>query len=473
MTAADFISAKVPQPSDMTSRDWERVQASVRGRAFFMATVLEGEILSLFQKWSVEVAAGRVNKARAREEIRLGLTRLGYKPAPGTEGSIKDLRSFRRIEVVLAANEALAAGSVAYDRALAGELLYPAKQLRRVALRKEPRNWPARFRAAAAGLEAQGVNTAELAAHVRHPVWRAISDFDLPHPPYAWGSGMGDKSVRLDTALQWGVAELPLTPPGSTEVPAQTHKAAPVLTPGLNDGLSMAAQVELPEVREAVAARLRGAAVWERAPREKKGAKEGWRLVYRDPNGASPLPPAEVPRVVRAQPEPDAPTYQADAAGRYAAEGPNSFTPGSDALYDFARLVHRVEPGAGGGGAFAPLWHAREFPGEDAAQLFISMLDDGIMPRAGWPFMECSTEAGLALADMERTRSGLIQGGVPVVFVVRGSVTGRDLRPLLRALTNAEEAVPGVFLEAGTRLRVLSVEEVRGLRTVVCEEVRA
>ena len=57
----------------------------------------------------------------------------------------------------------------------------------------------------AAGQPAEGVNVGEMAAHITHPIWKAISRFGNPYPVYDFNSGMGDKILRLDEAKRLGV----------------------------------------------------------------------------------------------------------------------------------------------------------------------------------------------------------------------------------------------------------------------------
>lgn len=455
----------------MTSRDWSRVQAEVRERAFFMAAVEEARILSAFQGVIAEVAEGKINKARARELIRERLASLGYVAKPGTEGSIKDLSSSRRIDLVVDTNFAMVQNAVAYDARIAGAALMPGQQLVRLQRKKEPRNWPKRFAEAAATLPAQGVNVEEMAAHVMSAVWRGISDFGHPYPPFAFGSGMGLRALNRAKSAALLIDQLPLSPPGSTATPAQMHAAAPVLRPSLNEGLSASVEGFTKEAIERLERNLRGVA----RVRTAKGAKSA-KIEYLEPNGSTPLAPQEVARVVSTEVLPGAPRYQYDAAEVYAAEGPGAFRPGSDALYDFARLVHRTRPVGEVEGAEVPvLWAGRLFASEGDAEFFISMLEEGLAPRPGWPLLACGMDLAGALMGASRDRYALPPGadGVRVVLVISNAVSARDLRPLLAKITGAAEAVPGVFLEAGVRLRVTGVETISGVRRVTCEEVKA
>ena len=455
--AADLLEQKVKIPSDFTSRDWARVQADVRARAFFMSTVEEAVILDVFQRASQQLADGREAPARLREIIREELKTLGYTPKPGAEGGIKDLTSTRRIQVVLETNHDMVMGSLAYDRQIKGEALYPAKRMVRVHNRKIPRDWPGRWRSAAQQVPAEGLNADNMSAHVRHPVWRVLNVFGNAHPPYDWNSGMGDEMIRKDQAKALGVATVPLTPQGSTTTPAQTHPDGEIITPSLNDGLQATVPVISPGIRAEVLKKLAGAAQWDEVEPGR------WRIRYLDPNGTTPITAEQARTVIAAQPLPGAPTYQLDAVEKYLKKGPK-FTTGSDALYDFARLVHRIEPTAMPEGQ--PLYAAARFASKSQAEEWLTALPKGIPPRPGWPFLAASMRPALAAAQLTGGE------GIKVALVIQGATTCRDLRPAIAAITGSmDEVAPGFFFEAGAKFEVLAVQIARDLLQITCKEV--
>lgn len=457
MTPAELLRTKVKIPSDFTSRDWARVQAEVRARAFFMSTVEEAVILDVFQRGSEQLAAGREGPARLREIMREELKALGYRPKPGTEGSIKDLTSAKRMDVVMKTNTSMVHGSLAYDRQLKGEALYPAKRMIRVAPRKMPRNWPERWRKSAEVVPEEGINAGDMSAHVRHPIWRMLNVFGHAHPPYDWGSGMGDEMIRKDHAKELGVATLPLTPQGSTTTPAQTHPDAEVIAPSINDGLAVTVPVNSPAIRRAVVAKLAGAAAWDEV---KPGQ---WRIRYLDPNGSTPITSEQARKVIAAQPLPGAPTYQLDAVRKYLKKG-QKLDPGSDALYDLARLVHRIEPTPMSEGQ--PLHAAVRFASKSQAEDWILGMHKGIPPRPGWPFLAASLRPALAAAHLTGGE------GVKVALRIEGATSVRDLRPAIAAITGSvDEVAPGFFFEAGAKFEVLGVQILRDVLQITCREI--
>lgn len=449
-SVSEFLSRKVPVPSEMLTRDWDRVELATRERAFFMASVTQAEILDAYKFSAEEVAAGRLNSARAAEITRERLIQLGYKPAPGTEGGIKDLTSWRRLKVTIETNVAMAQGWAGYERQVRAALVFPGKRMVRLVNKREPRNWPQRWRMAAGSVPAQGLNVGDMSAHIFHPVWRRISRFNAPYPLYDFGSGMGDKQLKKAESETLGIAKPP--PAGPVDTPADVPGSG-VITPGLNETLEATPEVRSKAVKRSLEEQLGGTAKW-----------EGEKLVYLDPNGTRPDTAEQLAKIVGKRTFPGAPTYQLEAAQQYASEGPDRFSRGSDALYDLARLVHRTQP------MERPpvLWHGRTFEDDFQREVWLEALAAGepILPLPGWPFMALDTAAEVALAQLE---GGSARG---VVISIRGAVSARDLRPTLNTLTTGGDPQPGIFMEAGRRLRILkTTRDSRGVVHLICEEI--
>jgi len=448
LTPAEFIARKTPVPSEMLTRDWDRVRGDIKERAFFMAAVTRAEILDVFHQVSQDMAANKVGDARAQEIVREKLTQMGYAPAPGTEGSIKDLSSWRRLQTTLTTNRDLALGYARYQRQLQSMEFFPAKRMVRDVLKKEPRDWPARWRTSGAGGPAEGLNIADMSAHVTHPVWVRLSRFAVPYPPFDFGSGMGDRIIPLSQAEKLGVATRP-----PAEEPTATPATVPgvgLIKPSFNETLEAKPEIKSPAVREDLARTMKGTARW-----------EGDRFVYLDPNGTRPATGADLAAVIGARAFPGQPTYQSDAAALYAVEGEAAFRAGSDALYDMARLVHRCLPSS----IAAPLWAARNFPTQEALMAFLASLEGGFKPAPGWPFLACDLALEAVLGRLPDALTNAL------VLTIRAAVSARDLRAVMRTVTRGADVVPGIFLEAGTRLRVVREQTVAGVRQVICEEV--
>ena len=68
--------------------------------------------------------------------------------------------------------------------------VWPCQELIEVEVCKEPCNWPERWVQAGGKLYA-----GRMIARKDDPVWFAISRFNLPYPPFDFGSGMGVRDV--------------------------------------------------------------------------------------------------------------------------------------------------------------------------------------------------------------------------------------------------------------------------------------
>lgn len=225
MTPAERILGKALVASPMKSADWSSIQAGLRDRAFFSATVDDARRLAVMREAVSKVAAGELDESQARLAIREALERTGYqRPDDVKEGSIRDLYSQRRLDLIIQTNVAEARGYVRYlegtsEGALAA---FPCQELVRTQNRKAPRNWPEIWKGHGGSLYGSG----RMIALKTDPIWTAISRFGHPWPPFDFGSGMGVRDVGRREAIRYGVIS-PDDPPPKPPKP-----------PRFNDGLA-------------------------------------------------------------------------------------------------------------------------------------------------------------------------------------------------------------------------------------------
>lgn len=160
--------------------------------------------------------------ATARVEIRELQRQLGYSPTPGEEGTIKDLSSDKRIDLVIKTNQQLSQGAGDFIRQNDEDVidLFPALELYRLEAREKERDWEQRWRIACAvandpkaagALEMHG----RMVALKSSGVWQALGDGEggfsdtlgNPFPPFAFNSGMWTREVDREDAESLGVIE--------------------------------------------------------------------------------------------------------------------------------------------------------------------------------------------------------------------------------------------------------------------------
>lgn len=161
------------------------------------------------------------NPATARQNLREQLRALGYAPADGESGTIKDLASDARLDLVIKTNTEIAqgAGQFVQQNAFAETVAaYPALEFFRLEERKDPRDWEQRWRIAAqvAGdAKAAGVLefTGRMVALKSSDIWQQLGDgaggyedtLGNPYPPFAFNSGMFTEEVSRASAEQLGL----------------------------------------------------------------------------------------------------------------------------------------------------------------------------------------------------------------------------------------------------------------------------
>lgn len=225
----------------------------VRGRSVFMARVTQAEFLAEL-KWGIDQLLGpKGDFALLRRNLKDLLARVGYTPEkgfPGDEaldipaaepGSLQDLTSDRRLNLVLSTQIGLMQGASQRSRGLAAEAVqdYPAWELVRVGQRKVPRGstpaagmgWARRWLQSGGDFLGDG----RMIADKRSPVWEQLGSgtlfddgLDAPHPPFAFSSGMGWREISRAEAESLGVTlldDLPAPAVADTSSP----KGPPVL----------------------------------------------------------------------------------------------------------------------------------------------------------------------------------------------------------------------------------------------------
>lgn len=253
--ALAHLAAKRVLPTDLDSAGLRELDAGLRRQSLFSARTMIEEYLDDV-KAKVESVLSPVqavregqdqtvtegyNPATARAAMREELKRLGYAPSEDEAGTIKDLSSDARLNLVVKTNVELAQGAGHFvqqnDPAVVD--LYPALELIRFEQKEKERDWAARWRFAAreagdlkayAALELHG----RMVALKSSGIWKALGDgaggysdsLGNPFPPFAFNSGMWTQDVGRADATDLGLIQ-----PGQTAEPAEFDLATLFTSP--------------------------------------------------------------------------------------------------------------------------------------------------------------------------------------------------------------------------------------------------
>lgn len=236
-------------PTSLTSAELRKLGAEFHRNNFTSAQTLLEDLLTQYksdvekiinpqtQQRSDRITADNpqgnvsvgLNPTEARVRAKELLKKFSYAPSPEDAGTIKDLSSDPRINLVVKTNRDVSQGAGWFIQSQAQAVLdaFPAQELVRIEARKEPRNWNANWRLAASisgDTDALRVleTTGRMIARKDSPIWLALGELDgglgNPFPPFAFGSGMGVRDIGYSMAVQ-----LQLVKPGEKIEPQELN----------------------------------------------------------------------------------------------------------------------------------------------------------------------------------------------------------------------------------------------------------
>jgi hypothetical protein len=246
-----------------TALDTEGIRATwsaeLRRQSVFSARTTNAAYLASLEKQIEAVLNGR-DPAQARAILKGQLTRLGYTAKrgfpgdkklgipPARPGSITDLASNARLDLILDTQVALITGRAEQlaGREPAALKQEPALELVRLEARKAPRDWLARWKRAG-GKVIQTKSGPRLIAHKLAPVWQRLGSsaffsdaLDVDHSPFAFRSGMGTEPIRAATAKRYKVTAPKASKPTGRPLPPAVTTVAKTLPPRLLKALEQA-----------------------------------------------------------------------------------------------------------------------------------------------------------------------------------------------------------------------------------------
>lgn len=243
-------------PSDLSAREMrEALARDVRDMSVSSARTTNAVYLQGLRDRLQRMMEGgyESDRGQLRVELRQLLRELGYTPEagfPGDEelqippaepGSLRDLTSARRLNLILDTEEALVRSQAQKQRGLDPVILenWPAWELVRVGSRNRERGtgsttgWPRRWQQAGGELATGD----RMIAHKQDAIWSRLGDPSLfddalntDRPPFAFNSGMGWRAISRRELESLGIDLAPAAPDANeppTEMPALPQQPLP------------------------------------------------------------------------------------------------------------------------------------------------------------------------------------------------------------------------------------------------------
>ena len=229
---SDITRRKKPTATSLSSDELSLIDREIKERSLFSARTTEQRYLESMRDVLEDFTSGGIGEGEARKQLMELLDDFGYTPEdgfpdaekvdPAEPGTIEDLSSFGRINLVVDTN----AGMAASVSRLAEEnddtlYMFPAWRFTRfMTPNGEPRDWAVRWAAAGDAVGWQGACRDEMVARKDSPIWQALGDgaggfgdtLHNPYPPFAFNSGMGWEDVDREEAESLGLDVHAVTP---------------------------------------------------------------------------------------------------------------------------------------------------------------------------------------------------------------------------------------------------------------------
>lgn len=245
------IHAKAILPTDLSAEELMQIGGELRGRSLFSAKValaswlqdvkdVVEKILTPKQvKRGDQTVTEGTSIADGRELLRQSLKKLGYEPKLGETGTIKDLTSDARLNLIINTQLAMARGYGYWKQGQTAAVInaWPAQEFYRAEDRIEPRDWPQRWQDAG-GLFYTGQSDypqGRMIALKSSPIWRRINAFGNVYAPFDFNSGMDLRDIPRKEAIA-----LKLMNKDQTFKPQEDPFNAKLHVPELDDDMKQA-----------------------------------------------------------------------------------------------------------------------------------------------------------------------------------------------------------------------------------------
>jgi len=245
-------------PTALGTAELRALGADVLARSAFTARGTNAIFVSKIKEVIDLLAAGDIGDGQARTILYETLDVIGYdvekggfpgeEVEPAMKGTLQDLRSFRRMDLIVRTQLDLMQGAGLQLRGMTPDRLraFPAFELVRQLDVAVPRDWPSRWTIAGGTLTA-----GRMIALKGDPVWGELGSYDnfddalgVDHPPFAFNSGMGWDEISAADCQALGITG----PDGET--PEQWLQSRPATMAGRQP--PPAAQISLAGVDPAI-----------------------------------------------------------------------------------------------------------------------------------------------------------------------------------------------------------------------------
>ena len=231
-TALAHQHAKAVLPTSLSSREiQEQLSADIRRQSFYSARTMKADYLNDFARMVKNLVSGDMvedhdtgelrkrgkaegfNPSLVRTRAQNFLKESGYEPDPSEAGSLTDLSSDKRVDLIIDTQTKMAQGYARHEAAQDPDILadFPADEMYRQRQSKVARDWDVVWNTKRR--ELGDATSASLAtskdgpfvALKNDPIWTAISRFGNPYPPFDYGSGMWVRDADDALAERLGV----------------------------------------------------------------------------------------------------------------------------------------------------------------------------------------------------------------------------------------------------------------------------
>lgn len=209
-------------PTALGTAELRELGGDVLARSVFTARGTNAIFASKLKEVIEQLAAGDIGEGQARTALYEVLDALGYDAEkggfpgeelePALKGTLQDLRSFRRMDLIVRTQLDLMTGAGQQMRGHQALDLasHPAWELYRIENRSAPRDWPSRW--VIAGGRDPAETGGRMIALKGDPVWGELGAWEnfndalgVDYPPFAFNSGMGWKEIAAAEVQALGI----------------------------------------------------------------------------------------------------------------------------------------------------------------------------------------------------------------------------------------------------------------------------